>query len=382
LRRARRGRARFAAIAVTAALGLACAQRGAPPGGPIDRDAPRVVTMLPADGATRLAAVDTVRLWFSERVDHKSVERAVRVFPKVEPLRFSWSENALAIALPPGAPAGASGERIVTLLSSATDRRGNRLAETFEAAFSQRDSIPAGVIEGTLTGVTGRGVARVLLFASPGPPADSLASAVPLRETAPEASGSFRIAHLPEGDATFAIFALLKESSGESIDPERDRVAFGPDSIRAGAPADSAAPAGLALKLVALDDPGEIRGLVDGGGDGRAVRLAALDDSTNSRETAPDSAGVFVLDSVPAGSYRLFVRDTTTDTEEAFTPAPGTIRVRPGERLVFGEPPRVTALEDSAAHADSTAAPDSSGANPADTTITPAVPLDAPEPPR
>jgi len=385
VQRARRGRARIAAAAVVAAVGVACAQRGAPPGGPIDRDAPRVLGMVPEDGATRLAEVDTVRLVFSERVDRKSVERAIRVFPRAEPLRFSWSENELAIALAPGAPAGAAGERVVTLLSSATDRRGNRLAESFEAAFSLGDSIPSGTIEGTLSGVSGRGTAKVLLFAAPGPPAESLAAATPLRETAPAAGGAFRFTRLPRSDEVLlALFGLLKESSGESFDRERDRVAFGPDTIRVGAPRDSAATEPIVLKLVSLDDPGEIRGLVDGGGAGRAVRLAAVDDTAGTRETEPDSAGVFLLDSVPPGSYRLFVRDNSTSSEAPFARAPGVVRVRPGERLVFGEPPpRAPEPADSAAAPDSAAAArDTTAVAPHDSAAAAASPLDAPEPPR
>ncbi|MFN0150694.1 MAG: Ig-like domain-containing protein [bacterium] len=407
MRRARYRRARaFAAmLALEAALVLACAQRGSPPGGPIDRDAPHVASVFPADGATNVAVVDTVRLRFSERVDHKSVERAIRIFPNAEPLRFSWSESEVAITLAPGAPAGAAGEYVVTLLSSAEDRRGNRLAETFEAAFSLRDSIPSGVIEGTLSGVSGRGVARVLLFSSPGPPADSLAAVTPLRETAPAANGAFRFSHLASGaDETYAIFGLLQESSGDAIDRDRDRVAFGPDSICASAAAlgartppdtsgsapDSAGAPPLLLKLVGFDDPAKIRGFVDGGGSGRFARLAAIGDSPDTLETAIDSAGVFVLDSVAAGSYRLVVRDTNTTTETPFARAPGVIRVRPGDDLVFGEPPRAPEPADTSAASDSTVAaprdiflaPDSSGAARGDSVLAPTIPLNAPEPQR
>ncbi len=375
---------RALATAFAATIAIACAQRGAPPGGPIDRDPPHVVAMIPADGATQLAAADTVRLRFSERVDHKSVERAIRIFPNADPLRFSWSENEVAIALGPVAPAGAAGERVVTLLSSAVDRRGNRLAETFEAAFSLRDSIPTGVIEGTLSGVTGRGAPRVLLFPSPGPPADSLAAVTPLRETAPAPSGAFRFSHLAvAGAEPYAIFGLLKESSGAAIDRDRDRVAFGPDSIRAGsaaestsAPSDTAGAPPLLLKLVGFDDLAKIRGLADGGGSGRVARLASVDDSSNTLEGAIDSAGVFVLDSVTAGSYRLFVRDTTTTIEAPFARAPGILHVRPGDDLVFGEPPRAPAP------ADSAATPDSSAAAPSDSILAPGIPLDTPVPPR
>jgi hypothetical protein len=140
------------AAAVTAALLAACAQRGAPPGGPIDKDPPTIGAVTPAPGAVRVAPEDTVRLQFSESVDRKSVERGIRVFPNPGPIAFVWREHELTVELPPGAPVGYWGERVVTVLSSARDRRGNRLESTYEMAYTTRDTIPGGSIEGTVSG--------------------------------------------------------------------------------------------------------------------------------------------------------------------------------------------------------------------------------------
>jgi hypothetical protein len=331
----------------------------------VDSEAPSDLASVPEPDAKGVAPSDTVRLMFSERMNRKTVERAVSVFPIPGPIRFVWEETDLAIALPANAPVGELGERVVTVTSGAEDRRGNRLAKTFEMAYTTGDSLPYGVIEGKLSGGT-RAPVRVLLFAAPGPPVDSLAAADPLRATAPEPAGDFWFSHLPVGEERrYALFALAKENSDAAIDPEQDRVAFGPDSLRI--TADSALVSGVALTLVGLEDPGSIGGLVDGGGADRLVRLIALDDTTTIQEAEPDSAGGFLLDSVEPGRYRMVIRTQSTGMEEPFARAPGVVRVRPGERLKFGEPEP----------AKPEAPPDSAGADPgvdtpADSAVTPA----------
>jgi Bacterial Ig-like domain len=343
-----------------------CAQRGAPPGGPVDSEAPRVLAAVPEPEAKHVAPGDTVRLTFSERMNRKTVERAVMVFPIPGQIRFVWEGTDLAITLSADAPVGELGERVVTVTSMAEDRRGNRLEKTFETAYSTGDSLPYGVIEGKLSGGT-RAPARVLLFEAPGPPVDSLAAVDPVRATAPEPSGDFWFSHLPVGgERRYALFALAKENADAEIDPERDRVAFGPDSLQI--TADSAVVSGVALALVGLEDPGSIRGLVDGGGADRLVRLIALDDTTRALEAEPDSAGGFLLDSVEPGRYRIVIRTESTGMEEPFARAPGVVRVRPGERLQFGEPEPA----EPEAPPDSTRASEPSVETPADSALTPA----------
>lgn len=317
---------------IFAAAGLAgCAERGLPPGGPVDDVPPTVALVEPAEGATRAASGTPIRLLFSERMNRSSVERALRIFP--DPGRFDrrWEGLALVVGLAPGAPEGPGGLRVVSLLRSAEDRRGNRLREPYEAAFTTGDSIPGGEIAGRLSGDSREARARLLLFRAPGPPLDSLAAAGPLRETSAAADGAFRFRFLSASGETLALFALAQAELGPRIDPERDRLAVGPDTLVL--TAERPRIDGTEMSLVAPDAPGSVAGGIGAPAESARVLLRNLTDSTRVLEAVPDSSGAFLIESVPPGAYRLRLVAGAEGAEGPAPGAPDTIRVVPGARV-------------------------------------------------
>jgi hypothetical protein len=355
------------ALRATPALGLAlaslaalagCAQRGLPPGGPVDDTAPTVLSIPPADGLTAVPPGTAIRITFSEPMDHGSVHRALRIFPEPGPVRTTWNEQELTVETPPGAPAGSSGERIATLLTEAVDRRGNRLEAAFEAAWSEGERLPHGSISGSVRGGSGRTPPRVLLFLSPGPPLDSLAAIIPLRETSPDVKGAFRIAHLPDGDgALYALFALRQDRPRPELDPGKDLIAVGPDSIALSG--DRADTAGIELTLVKPDADGTVSGLLPPPAEGATLRLEAAAD-TLFYEAEPDSSGRFTLESVRPGRYRMVVVRGAGGEEPPPPDWPASIRVRPGEKVVLPGGAEPDSIPATPASADTSAArPDS-----------------------
>ncbi len=344
-----------------AALAAACAERRPPPGGPVDDVAPMVVAVEPADGARGVAPGTPIRITFSEEMNRKSVERALRLAPNAERAERAWEGNALVVTAPPDAPAGPHGERVVSLLRIAEDKRGNRLVEPLEVAFTSGDSLPDGEIEGRLGGAADPR-ARVLLFRAPSPTPDSLPAATPLREISASADGAFRFRRLAAGGGdTLALFALAQQEVRPTLDPTRDRVAFGPDTLVLSA----AAPriAGISLSLVKPDAPGAWGGRAPEIAPGSTVLLRSVSDTAAVLDAEVDSTGSFLIDSVPPGTYRTRLRDPEGVGESPLPGFPETLRVRPGERIV---PPPADSLAaaDSVAAADTldAAAPDTSSA--------------------
>ena len=72
----------WCAALVALVLFLGCARQMPPPGGPIDRTPPVVVSTEPADAATDVPLDRRIRIEFSKGMDRRSVERAVFISPQ------------------------------------------------------------------------------------------------------------------------------------------------------------------------------------------------------------------------------------------------------------------------------------------------------------
>jgi hypothetical protein len=322
---------RLVASLALACVGAGCALRLPPPGGAVDDQAPQILSHAPAAAETGVPPSTPVQIVFSEKMNRKSVERALRVFPNPGRIERAWRDHELLLAFEPDAPVGRLGERVVVILGSAEDRRGNRIEAPLELAYSQTDSLPRGEIAGTLSGHNRLTPTSVLLFAAPGPEPDSLEQATPLREVSPAADGAFRIGFVDAGGgAPLALFAIERVGEGAARSSDA-RVAFGPDTLRLDA--DSARAAGIELALVAPDAAGSVHGRAAGFAPPAFARLTSIADTSITSEAAVDSAGVFLLESVAPQRYRLRVHAGEDSLGVALPDVPESIRVRPGERV-------------------------------------------------
>jgi hypothetical protein len=123
-------------------VAFSCAKVAPPPGGPEDRDPPKIAEALPPHDAAGVAPDSAVTLTFSEDPDHRSVMRALSVHPAVEFRESAWQEGRLRL-VPEGGWA-ADRPTWVVLGSSARDRRGNQLGTPFRTRFTTRVAIDSG----------------------------------------------------------------------------------------------------------------------------------------------------------------------------------------------------------------------------------------------
>ncbi|NUO82535.1 Ig-like domain-containing protein [candidate division KSB1 bacterium] len=130
-----------------------CARQAAPPGGPEDKTAPRILKVSPQPDSTRVSRDAHLVFSFSEKVDHKSFEDAIFVSPSPslatpdeEEFRFKWRGRQVEVSFPDSLRAQRT--YVVTVGTELRDLRNNRMENAFTFAFSTGDSLDRGEIKG------------------------------------------------------------------------------------------------------------------------------------------------------------------------------------------------------------------------------------------
>jgi hypothetical protein len=121
---------------------------GPPPGGPEDREAPRVAETIPPGDVAGVAPDSAITIVFSERMDQRSVMRALVVLPPVDLRKPLWEDGRLRLQPETGWAEGRS--TILWLAATAKDRRGNVLTEPFATRFSTRAVFDSARVGGVL----------------------------------------------------------------------------------------------------------------------------------------------------------------------------------------------------------------------------------------
>lgn len=127
----------------------ACAQEGAPPGGPPDTFAPYVVDLTPSDGTVQVPVNSSPVITFNERIDFRSLEDAVFVVPLI-PFKFKSNWDGDEITLQFEEPLQQNKTYVITLGTTVRDLRNNRLTSAVVYAFSTGDLIDQGEITGVV----------------------------------------------------------------------------------------------------------------------------------------------------------------------------------------------------------------------------------------
>lgn len=182
-----------------------CANPLPPPGGPPDREPPRVIAVEPPSGSTGVRK-PVVRFTFSEFVEKASVLQALRVQPPV-PWRAVWNWWGTAVELHFLQPLDSHTTYVVTLGSEYRDLAGNTAAEATSVVFSTGDRIERGRLEGRLLDPQPAGV---FMWAYPldGLRPDTLnpAHTPPRYWTQVGSAGTFALQGLAEGE--YRVFAV------------------------------------------------------------------------------------------------------------------------------------------------------------------------------
>lgn len=129
-----------------------CAHIEAPPGGPEDKQAPRLIATRPETLTVRGPFQEAAVLVFDERVAEQSVRNAVDVSPRTSAMQVSHRGDEIRVSLRRGWEA----DRIyqVTAGPGLQDLFGNRSNEPVRLVFSTGPDIPDTQLTGTVTSRT------------------------------------------------------------------------------------------------------------------------------------------------------------------------------------------------------------------------------------
>lgn len=198
--------------AATLSLVLAaCAQPGAPPGGPEDRLAPEVAAILPESGAVG-AVPGRVRFQFDEVVSERpqNVAGLAKLFlisPRHGEPRVSWRRREITVRPRDGWRPNTT--YTVTMLPGLTDLRGNVRRAGSVTVFSTGGAIPATRVNGTVfEWSTGKIVPRALI--------EAIAADSTTYVTISDSAGTFSLNHVPPG--VYLLRAAIDANSNRAVD--------------------------------------------------------------------------------------------------------------------------------------------------------------------
>ncbi|RPJ44063.1 MAG: hypothetical protein EHM19_07385 [Candidatus Latescibacterota bacterium] len=296
-------------VAALAALS-GCAQMGAPPGGPADETAPTVLATVPAADSTGLRAPFAIRIAFSEKMDKRSVERGLRLFPRPGRIRTEWEENTLVVESErtSGDSLADIGTITVTVSGRAEDRHGLSMETPHAFSFTSHASLPPGSASGTIEGLSKKAdapppIVRALRPARP----DTLLPEL-LLEGEASAKGAFLLRPLPAGeDGKIILLAFQDENENDAPDWEEELYGYSDTLLLTfeDPSADS-----VSIRLVTADSPGSVAGRVIPPGAADSLVVAFLPEGDTTRSEAfvePDSTGAYSVTELPPGKWRVLL---------------------------------------------------------------------------
>ena len=280
------------------ALGLlatSCAKVGPPGGGPVDREAPRILSHFPAADALEVARDAVAEIAFSEAMDRERTEEALFVSP-AGPLQLKWRGTRLQVAMP------LAGERtyVVTVGTGARDLRGNSLERSFTLAFATGAQLDQGAVRG-----------RVWREHQPAPRAhlwaydlETFAGQIGLDEpsykTQSGSDGAYEFARLAE--SRYRVLAFADDNRNALPDAEEwlalpaADVVVGTEDVRAGD-----------LALERSEDGVPILKRVQAVQDGRLLLQFASPVDVAALDLAIDGLGVVVIYADPGAAEKVYV---------------------------------------------------------------------------
>ncbi len=141
----------FAVIALFVFICFSCARQGLPPGGPEDKEPPKLVNSIPAAMSTGVSVSEPVVIEFSEAMDETSVEDNVFIvpIPAVWP-EFSWSGKNRIFIISPKEPLRDNTTYVISIGAKARDLQRNQMNDTLTITFSTGETIENGKITGSI----------------------------------------------------------------------------------------------------------------------------------------------------------------------------------------------------------------------------------------
>ena len=203
----------------------ACANQGAPPGGPVDRTGPQVVETFPDTFAVLAAFDEALQIVFDERISERgaggTLDEAVTISPESGEIRVRHSSRALSVTM----AGGFLPDQVyrVTVQPIVQDLFRNEMADAFEFIFSTGAEMTPTVLAGSIVDrlteepiERARVKARVERPQGVEGPDDQV---VPTHVAISDSSGVFAFRYVPSG--RYEITAFMDQNrNGEPDDIE------------------------------------------------------------------------------------------------------------------------------------------------------------------
>jgi len=199
---------------------LNCASRGRPGGGPVDNIPPVITGTEPRPDSTGLIKLNTIEIYFSERMNEGSVKRSIFISPPFN-YETDWSGgDELTLSLKDTLVPDRT--YVITIGSGATDMQKNRMADSYQFAFSTGDEINKGEIYGRVFDISEKDIFYVYGYQKDNP--DSLNPTIVRADflSQPGPDGRFWLKYLPHGE--YRIFVIEDQNKNLLLDLALERV--------------------------------------------------------------------------------------------------------------------------------------------------------------
>ena len=199
---------------------LGCATQGFPPGGPVDKTPPEIVRTEPGQHALNVPRNEKVTIWFSEKIDPRSLKDAVFISPNPgKRVKIRLKGKRLEIRFLDSLLADVT--YTVTLGTGLQDLRRNRLRESFTLAFSTGSKLDRNWISGRVFAEKPQEVTVWAYFLPPG------GDVFPWKQepqyiTQCGADGRFRLNNLAR--RSYRLFAVRDRNKNRLAEPRLDDI--------------------------------------------------------------------------------------------------------------------------------------------------------------
>lgn len=197
-----------------------CANQLPPGGGPVDREAPRVVRTFPENGTLNYNK-NFVEFEFNEYINKRSLTNTIFISPYFnEEIEQKWSGKKLRLIFPEKLRENKT--YVVSLGTDISDLRGNKLEETFTLTFSTGSRIDQGTISGRVYDNKPEGIFIFFYLI------DTSRQFIDYTKTKPDficqtsKDGSFILSGLPQG--IFRIIAVRDQMRNLVFDVNEDEI--------------------------------------------------------------------------------------------------------------------------------------------------------------
>ncbi len=195
----------------------------APPGGPVDRTPPEVLSVSPKSGSVDVPLDSRVVVKFSEGIDPATVEDALFISPEPEePPKIKVKNDEVEII--PRENFKADRTYIITLGTATKDAHNVNLAQSVTIAFSTGATIDSGSVAGVVykDGKTAAGISIALFGRDPGSATIPIDSIVPDYQTQSGEGGVYRLDFLPPD--SFFLVAYDDKNKNRRVDFGREMI--------------------------------------------------------------------------------------------------------------------------------------------------------------